>query len=325
MGDNDDETLESASAAMLGFATRYPEFSTLAAKLHAAGPLPPRLTRTPIILDTDIGGDPDDAIALTCATRQDELSLVTTTDENHGLRARLARHLLDLLKRPDVPVVAGADLGNTHYWIADGLAPDTIPSQSDDILTAVRTLCATTDGPVRWVGCGPLTNLAHILNAAPELAQQLIITQMGGALNYRDPSRAEHNFRLDPAAARFVVATAPELTLVISDTTYTDDIAIDATTDLYQALAAPDAPAWAALLATHLDRWFTLRYPSSKQHDPLTLSVALELPFVDLTRPTIVLAADARMSIDPAGHPTWITKDADYPAFQRWLTTQLSG
>ncbi len=326
MGDHDDtdETPEAAHAATLEFATRYPEFAPLAEKLRAAGPMPPRVHRTPIILDTDVGGDPDDAIALTCAARRPELALVITADENGGERARLARHLLDLLERPEVPVVAGADLGNTRYWVADGLTPDDVGKQPDDVVHAVASICARTPGPVRWVGCGPLTNLAHILRSTTELAQRLVVTQMGGAIDYRDPTRAEHNFRLDPDAARYVVATAPELTLVLSDVTFTDETAIDADTDIYKTLSAPDAPEWATLLATHLDRWFTLRHPSSKQHDPLTLAVALELPFVELARPAIALAADARMRVDADGHPTWITTDADYPAFRHWLTTQLA-
>ncbi|MEU6191923.1 nucleoside hydrolase [Nocardia sp. NPDC047038] len=204
MGDYDDtnETTESAYASMLEFATRYEEFGDLAAKLRAAGPLAPRVQGTPIILDTDIGGDPDDAFALTCAARVPELALVVTADEVRGKRACLARHLLDLVGRHDVPVIRGADLGNTRYWSAEGLIPDHIATQPSDVLAAVGALCASTDGPVRWVGCGPLTNLANILRTSPKVAEQLVVTQMGGVLSYPNPARAEHNFRLDPEAAR---------------------------------------------------------------------------------------------------------------------------
>jgi inosine-uridine nucleoside N-ribohydrolase len=327
--DNDDanEPIEALGASLLGFADRYADlgFGPLAAKLRAGGPPPPRVRNTPVIIDTDIGGDPDDALAVTCAARcLPELALVLTADENHGERARFARHLLDLLDRPDVPVVAGTDLGNTRYYVIDGLAPDTIEPQPTGFLDAVRAVCAATDGHVRWVGMGPMSNLAHVLQHAPELAERLVITQMGGAIDYRDPTRAEHNFRLDPAAARYVLDTAADLLLVLSDTTFTDEIAIHAGTAIYKTLADPGAPGWAALLTAHLDRWFTRFHPRSMQHDPLTLTAALQLPFVDFTRRCVALAPDARMTLDPDGRPAWITTRADYPAFRTWLARQLT-
>ena len=65
-----------------------------------------------MIIDTDVGGDSDDAIALaTAAFAVPELALVITTDEYGGQRARFARHFLDLLGRDDIAVVTGADLG----------------------------------------------------------------------------------------------------------------------------------------------------------------------------------------------------------------------
>ncbi|MGY2011942.1 nucleoside hydrolase [Nocardia gipuzkoensis] len=331
MGDIDpdepQETVESLWSSLLGFADRYAElgYGPLAAKLRAGGHPPPNVQNTPVIIDTDIGGDPDDAIALTCAARNlPELALVITTDENHGQRARFARHLLDLHGRHDVPVVAGADLGSTRYYVIDGLTPDHIAAQPTNVVEAVTKVCASTERPVRWVGMGPLSNLAHILHTAPEITHQLVITQMGGAINYRDPDRAEHNFRLDPDAAHHVVTHAHDLLLVTSDITFTDEIAIAPHTNLYQHLSADHAPDWARLLHTHLDRWFENFYPASMQHDPLALTAALQLPFIDFTRKPITLAPDARMSLRPDGIPTWITTQADYPAFQYWLTTQLT-
>ncbi|WP_024802850.1 nucleoside hydrolase [Nocardia sp. BMG51109] len=331
MGDIDnedaDETFESASGSLPGFAERYADlgFGPLAERLRGDGPPPPPVRGTPLIIDTDIGGDPDDALAIACAARgAPELALVLTTDENHGGRARFARHLLDLLDRQDIPVVAGADLGNNRYYVVDDLVPDDVPRQPTDVLDAVRTVCAATDGPVRWVGMGPLTNLAEILRRAPELARRLVVTQMGGAINYRDPRRAEHNFRLDPAAARHVVDTVPALQLVLSDITFTDETAVDADTAVYKSLAEPGSPAWAALLTAHLDRWFRRFHPRSMQHDPLALTAALQLPFVDFGRRRLTLAEDARMSADAGGSPLWVSGRADYPAFRTWLADLLT-
>ncbi|MEU7146108.1 nucleoside hydrolase [Nocardia sp. NPDC046473] len=325
------ERIESAAqtwAAISDHAERYRDrgFGLTADKLHAGGPPPRSLRGTPVIIDTDIGGDPDDAIALICAAiAVPELALVITSDEHDGGRARFARYLLDLLDRRDIPVISGAQLNDTRYWVVADLVPDEIPTQSDDVGQAVNALCARTGGPVRWVGMGPLTNLANVLTNDPQLADQLFITQTGGAINYRDPSRASHNFRLDPKAAITVVNAATNLHLVISDVTTNDAIAIRSGDDIYRHLCTPNAPAWATVLRQHLDRWYTTFHPFTHQHDPLTLTAALRLPFVTFTRRhRFRIEDDARMFLDPNGHSTWTATNADYPAFLTWLNKQLA-
>jgi inosine-uridine nucleoside N-ribohydrolase len=146
---------------------------------------------------------------------------------------------------------------------------------------------------------------------------------MGGALNYRDPSRAEHNFRLDPAAARAMLATLPRLRLVTSDVTFTAEIEVNAASPIYRALAGPHAPAWAELLRLHLDRWFARFHPGSRQHDALTLSAAMQLPFVSFDLMPVVLADDARMSSGPGGSSHFVSTKARYGAFNDWLARGL--
>ena len=76
----------------------------------------------PIILDTDVGTDVDDALAIAQAARSPDLDLraVTTVYGDVHLRARLARKLLDLLGCPGVPVAAGLARpltpGKEPYW-----------------------------------------------------------------------------------------------------------------------------------------------------------------------------------------------------------------
>jgi inosine-uridine nucleoside N-ribohydrolase len=282
-----------------------------------------------VILDTDIGGDPDDAVAVAVAARTvPGLALVITADEFHGDgRARFARHFLDALGRPEVPVVAGRDLGNTRYFCIEGLAAASdAASSSGDVLAAVRAVCDGTDGKVRWVGMGPMSNLAELLTADPALAGRLEITQMGGAVNYRNPDVAEHNIRLDPAAARRVMDLAVErsLSLVLSDVTFRPDteMAVRASSPLYQHLASARLP-WAQLLVGHLDRWYSGFYPETLMHDPLTLSAALRLPFVDFSAQRVRFAEDGRMSLDDAGQRAFLSTRVDYRAFGRWLHTGL--
>ncbi|WP_308259013.1 nucleoside hydrolase [Pseudonocardia sp. H11422] len=293
------------------------------------------LPDAPIVIDTDIGGDADDALAVVAAARhQPRLALVVTSDETRppvgdGQRARFARFLLDLLGRTDVTVAAGPAVGDTRYWCVDGLVPASVPLQFEDVVAAVRTVCAGTDGPVRWVGMGPLTNLAHLTEMAPELAGRLRVTQMGGALNYRHPDRAEHNIRLDVPAAHQVLAAVADGRLgvpefVTSDVTFTPRLAITAEHPIHRALAAPTAPAWASILVAHLDRWYTGWHPATIQHDALTLSAALGLPFVDSAPTAVALDAIGRMTAAPQGGvPMRLSRAANHPAFMAWLGRAL--
>lgn len=295
---------------------------------ESGGPPPSdlgRLADSPLVLDTDIGGDPDDAIALAVAARTvPQLALVVTSDEIDGQRARFARHLLNLLGRPEVPVVAGRDLGNTRYLCVHDLIPGAVPGQPDDVTAALDAVCQQADGPIRWVGIGPVSNLAAVLTARPHLVQRLKITQMGGALAYRDPTRAEHNFRLDPEAAATLLRLAERPALVLSDTTFTTEIEITQQSPIYRSLTADGAPPWAGLLRQHLDNWAAEFHPGTMQHDALTLASALGWPGVRFGREDISLDDQARMTRDPTGIQIKVSISADYPDFMTWLTDRLT-
>jgi inosine-uridine nucleoside N-ribohydrolase len=285
----------------------------------------PALARAPVIIDTDVGGDPDDTVALVVAARLvPELRLVVTSDEYGGERARFARYLLDLVGRTDVRVVVGSDLGNSRMWVTDGLCPADVPRQGTDVVGAVAEVCAAADGRVRWVGMGPLSNLAMLQTERPELVSQLVVTQMGGAINYRDPSRAEHNFRVDPEAAiRMVPALEAWLpTFVVSDVTFNPAIEITKDSPLYQRWAQADAGPFERVLREHCDRWMA-KYPGTMQHDALTLAAAMLWPGVRFVRERVAFDEIARMSRSDDGTEIVMSVSADYGAFMSWLEQAL--
>ncbi len=324
--DSDEESAQSAWSDLLENAERSAHlgFTPHAEQLRAGGPPPGPSEPSPIVIDTDVGGDPDDALALVAAAHEPNLALVVTSDEHRGTRARFARHLLDQLGRSDVPIVAGADLGNSKYFCVGDLVPPSVGPQSTNLVAAMDDLCVVTPGQVRWVGIGPMTNLARLIQRRPELISRLTITQMGGAINYRDPKRAEHNFRLDPAAVHTVLANAPHLRLVTSDVSFNPHNAVTRDSVIYRDLCdATDRP-WASTLRQHMDHWFDSFHPATMQHDALTLSVALELPFVTLLLDEIHIGDDARMTLTPQGHRLFLSASADYPAFMRWLRNRLA-
>src|SRR5438477_11649802 len=69
-----------------------------------------RDARVPLVLDTDIGSDIDDAVALAYLLRQPRCELlgITTVTGNVAQRAALADVLCRAAGREDVPIHAGA-------------------------------------------------------------------------------------------------------------------------------------------------------------------------------------------------------------------------
>ncbi|MET9273161.1 nucleoside hydrolase [Kribbella sp. NPDC003557] len=313
--------------ALAGWAAIFDESDDLG--LIAGGPPPspgaPAIARAPMIVDTDAGGDPDDAVALVAAARLvPELALVVTSDEYGGERARFVRWLLDLVGRPDVRVVAGSDLGNRRGWVVGGMCPADVPQQESDVVAAVSEVCAATEGRLRWVGIGPLSNLATLQREQPELVARMAVTQMGGAINYRHPDRAEHNFRADPAAAIGLLPTLERwgpARFVMSDVTFHPAMEVTTESPVYQRWAAPDASPWERVLREHFDRW-TAKYPAM-QHDSLTLAAAMLWPGVRFVRERVALDGIARMSLAEDGIEIAMSISADYAAFMAWLERAL--
>jgi purine nucleosidase len=193
-----------------------------------------------IVLDTDVGTDADDSLALALAAASPELSIegVTTVHADAPLRARIARRLLDLAGRPDVPVVAGASLplaeplpaefhwhprlwGHEGRGLLDeeGLKPTiNLQATADDAANFIVEKAAAMPGRLSLVMIGPLTNLARALRMQPRLRDWISdVTIMGGMVDTRSviwPPVLETNLNADPCAAEEVFASGLPLTLV---------------------------------------------------------------------------------------------------------------
>jgi inosine-uridine nucleoside N-ribohydrolase len=66
----------------------------------------------PIVIDTDVGDDPDDALALVLALASPEVDVrgVRIVSGDVAWRARIATQLLGMAERSDVPVFLGAGI-----------------------------------------------------------------------------------------------------------------------------------------------------------------------------------------------------------------------
>lgn len=186
-------------------------------------------SQVPIILDTDIGTDIDDAFALALIMSSPEFQLlgVTTVSGDTAARARLAARFLWEAggKWRQVPVVAGPPgspqpIDQTHW--ADGfVSPQILKESAVDFL---RTQFHRRPGEITLIAIGALTNVAALLNADPVVAKKIKrIVLMGGSIarGYEPGSgpEAEWNIKSDPAAARTVFASGIPILMAPLDVT----------------------------------------------------------------------------------------------------------
>src|SRR5918998_1328668 len=181
----------------------------------------------PVLLDTDIGSDVDDLLALALLAGSPEVQLVgvTTVYGDTVLRARMTRQVLDQMERRAVPIGIGAreTLSGRSVWWA-GHEGQGIPGldqvQVDEGITAADLLKqAATEhrGRLELFAIGPLTNVAEAISADDSFATSLRhLYIMGGAFWME---QAEHNIKSDPEAADIVFRSGIPMTICGLDVT----------------------------------------------------------------------------------------------------------
>jgi purine nucleosidase len=217
-----------------------------------------------IILDTDIGTDVDDAMALALALASPELLIegITTVHADAPLRARIARRLLALAGRESIPVIPGASLplqmplpenfhwkprlrGHEGVGVLDPAdlspTPD-VTATADDAAHFIIEKARAYPGELSLVAVGSLTNLGRALQIQPRLADWIRdVTIMGGVLDtqrFTWPPMFEVNLNCDPLASQLVFAANWPITLVPMEVT----TQVYLTADDRAAMRAWDSP-----------------------------------------------------------------------------------
>jgi len=181
-----------------------------------------------IHLDTDLGGDPDDACALAMVLGWPGADLVgvTTTTDPGGRRAGYVARCLELSGKGGVPIAAGAEVCLTtlarpggipdeeRYWTGPVAPRPSPPGAALDLLEHSIEEGATI------VAIGPFTNLALLEVARPGRLGRGPVVVMGGWVLPPAPGLPpwgpdmDWNVQCDTRAAAIVAGAAAELTLV---------------------------------------------------------------------------------------------------------------
>ncbi|WP_139706706.1 pyrimidine-specific ribonucleoside hydrolase RihA [Aeromonas hydrophila] len=267
----------------------------------------------PVILDCDPGHD--DAIALILALASPELKVlaVTTSAGNQTPDKTLnnALRILTLLGRDDIPVAAGAPKPLARELIiADNVhgesgldgpkLPD--PAFAPVAMTALELMAKClreSPEPVTLVPTGPLTNIALLLAAHPELKAKIArIVLMGGAAGPGNwTPAAEFNIYVDPEAADMVFKSGLPITMCGLDVTHEAQV-MDEDIARVRAITNPVAQCVAGLLdffmIYHRDpKW---GFAGAPLHDPCTIAWLLA--------PALFHGVECRVDIETGGTHT---------------------
>jgi len=173
-------------------------------------------------VDTDFGGDPDDACALAMLLGWPDVEItgITTNLETAGQRAGCVEHYLDLAARPDIPVAAGAEstltAGQqfTSTWGDDRYWPDPVTPSPWSSERALDLLALSVGRGATILAIGALTNLALLELARPRALRDADIVAMAGWLSPPEDGMPDwgpefdFNVQCDTKAADIVIGAA---------------------------------------------------------------------------------------------------------------------
>ncbi|MEL7449649.1 MAG: nucleoside hydrolase [Pseudomonadota bacterium] len=289
----------------------------------------------PIIIDCDPGQD--DAVNLLMALavpKELDVLGITAVAGNVPLplTERNARLMCELAGRHDVPVFAGGERplvrslvtaenvhGNTGIDGVDIHTPS-VPLQATHATDfIVDTLRAAADDSTTLVPTGPLTNVAHALIKAPDIAPKIReIVIMGGAMREggnHSPS-AEFNMLVDPHAARVVFECGRPLTVFGLDVTHQVPTT-PARLEQINAIGNPVASAVHAMLSFY-SRFDSAKYGTTGAplHDPCTVAYLLQPDLFEFRHVNLRIETESAITMGHTAVDFWHVTGLEHNA--RW-------
>lgn len=194
------------------------------------------MKKIPVIIDCDTGNDDAIALVLAFASKELDVRAVTVSGGNQTLAKTLRntkRVLFALGKHP--PVAPGADkplfrklevAADVHG--EDGLAGAALqdPPWEEEPVAAwdlMRIVITESPEPVTLIPTGPLTNIAILFRAYPEVKKNIArVSLMGGSIfeGGNRSAAAEFNILVDPEAADIVFKSGVPITMCPLDVTH---------------------------------------------------------------------------------------------------------
>lgn len=254
----------------------------------------------PIVIDCDPGHDDAVALLLAVGSPAVDLRAVTTTFGNCAVEdaTRNARQILTLAGETSVPVAQGAagsldgqsTLGNYVHG-ASGLDGPPMPEPAfetarDDAVELLRQVIESSDEQITVAATGPITNVARLLQAHPDVKDGIreVIFMGGSTERGNHTPTAEFNTFADPEALDVVLRSGLPIRMVGLNLTH-------------QALANPEVvermaamnhtvgqtcAAWMGFFGASYNRVWEFSAPPV--HDPCTIAAIIEPDVIEWRR-----------------------------------------
>ncbi len=236
-----------------------------------------------VLLDTDIGSDIDDAVALAYLLRQPACELVgiTTVTGEPQLRASLADAICRAAGRDDIPIHVGCaepllieqrQKGAAQAEALTADYPHRLFRAENSAVEFLRQTIRSRPGELTLLPIGPLTNIALLFALDPEIPQLLKgITLMGGCF-FSDAEKppCEWNILCDPHAAARVFAAPVEITAIGLDVTLQVTLPAELCRTRFTSAGGS-----LGVVGAMAEVWFR-HTPRLTFHDPLAVAVLFE-------------------------------------------------
>jgi purine nucleosidase len=287
--------------------------------------------RIPVILDTDIGSDVDDAFALALVLASPELELrgVTTVGKQAEDRAWMVCRFLTHSQSRAVPVAFGREEQPTYdvdWQIQYRRHPGVIFNRTCRPLkvSAVEFLyqqLKADPGNITIITVGPLTNIAQLIKEHPDCKpwiKQVIL--MGGSIRVgydgSDKPEPEWNIKSDIRAAQTVFQSG--LPLVVAPLDATAVLALDEMQRT--AILAANTPLTHQLQAL-LAMW---NKPTPVLYDPVAIALAFDDRFCSFEQLHINVDDEGMTTIGKGKPNAHIAVSVNKDDFLKWYIERIA-
>jgi inosine-uridine nucleoside N-ribohydrolase len=266
----------------------------------------------PVLLDCDPGHDDALAIVLAAASPAIDLLGITTVAGNQTLPKTTlnARRICTVAGITSVPIAAGrakslhgrlrpaADIHGETGLDGPQFGEPTVQAGPVGAVEFMRRVILGAGRPVTLVATGPLTNVAALLLAHPEVAGHVgEIVMMGGSTERGNITPyAEFNVYTDPEAADLVVGSGLPVTMCGLNVTH-QALATGEVLDRIAALGTPLARICVDLLTFFAGSYRRVfGFDAPPLHDPVAVARVID--------PALVTVVEANVAVELTGTHT---------------------